>query len=93
MHIQKHTHTSTHLQSAHICNKHTKEVATTWHKSLVERGEKKLLFETKALHTHKKGEKRKRKRKCQTTPIFTNLKKRIRIHTAFDKATRLFFTK
>jgi len=53
---------SIHTQ-AHIYNQHTKEVVTTRHKSLVERGEEKLLFETKALHTHKKGGKRKRKKK------------------------------
>jgi len=52
-------------------NQHTREMATTRHRSLVEKGEKKafvrdksLWFET--LHT-------KQNPKYQETPIFTNL--------------------
>jgi len=47
-------------------NQHTKGMATTRHRSLVERGGRKALLET--LHTQQK--------KCQKKPIFTNLKKR-----------------
>jgi len=45
-------------------------VATTRHRSLVERGEEKHLFETKALHTHTKGvEKEKKKKMLEKTDI------------------------
>jgi len=45
-------------------------MATTRHRSLVERGRRRALLE--ALHTHKK----RFTKKCQENPIFTNLKKR-----------------
>jgi len=45
---------------------HTIGMATTRHKSLVERGGRKAVLET--LHTHKK--------KSPKKPIFTNLKER-----------------
>jgi len=57
-------------------------MATTRHRSLVERGGRKALLET--LLT---------KEKCQEKPIYTNLKKKIRAHRASCKATRLFLTK
>jgi len=44
-------------------------MATTRHRSLAERGERKVLLET--LHTEKKQEKKRQKKL-----IFTNLKKR-----------------
>jgi len=47
-------------------NQHTRGMATTRHRSLVERGGRKALLET--LHTQKKNVRKK--------PIFTNLKKR-----------------
>jgi len=53
-------------------NQHTRGMATTRHRSLVERGGRKALLET--LHTHTK--KKTRKKKCQKKPMFTNLKKR-----------------
>ena len=59
-----HAHTEAHTHK-HMYNQHTREIATTRHRSLVERGGRKALFET--LHTKKK--------KCQKKPIFTNLKK------------------
>jgi len=78
MHIQRHTHTSTHVQSAHKRNGDTfhshggylqlqprdRKRLPAGHRSLVERGGRKALLET--LHT---------KKKCQKKPIFTNLKK------------------
>jgi len=48
-------------------NQHTRGMATTRHRSLVERGERKILPETS--HTPKK---------IQENPIFTNLKKRFK---------------
>jgi len=45
MHIQRHTHTSTHVQSAH------KRHGDNRHRSLVERGGRKALLEI--LHTPK----------------------------------------
>jgi len=47
-------------------NQYTRVMATTRHRSLVERGGRKALLET--LHTTKK---------CLEKPIFTNLKKKI----------------
>jgi len=44
---------------------HTRGMATTRHRSLVERGGRKALIET--LHTPKN-------KKCQEKPIFTDLK-------------------
>jgi len=52
-------------------NQHTRAMATTRHRSPVERGGIKALLET--LHTHKKIITKKNVRK---NPIFTNLKKR-----------------
>ena len=39
--------------------------------------DERILLETTALQTHKKGEKGKKKNKCQKKLIFTNLKKRV----------------
>jgi len=47
-------------------NQHTRGMATTRHRSLVERGGRKALLQT--LHTHKK-------KKIQKKPVFTNLKR------------------
>jgi len=55
------TYRGTHTQP-HMYNQHTRGMATTRHRSLVERGGRKALLET--LHTH-------------TKKIFTNLKKRL----------------
>ena len=53
MHIQRHTHTQ-----AHMYNQHTRGMATTMHRSLVERGGRKAFVRDKDLaHTHKKGKK------------------------------------
>ena len=51
---------------------HTRGMATTRHRSLVERGGRKALSETLHTHTHTKNT----KKKCEKKPIFTNLKKR-----------------
>ena len=59
MHIQRHKQCHT---QAHMYHQHTRGMATTRHRSLVERGGRKALLET--LHTQKKK------------TIFTNLKKR-----------------
>jgi len=70
-------------------NQHTREMATTRHRSLVERGERKAFVRDKGLaHQKKRGIKNVRK-----NPIFTNLKKRIQAHRASSKATGLFLTK
>jgi len=62
-------------------------MATTRHRSLVERGGRKAFVKDKGLaHTHKKKNVRKK-------PVLTNLKKRIRAHRASSKATRIFLTK
>ena len=68
LHIFTCTYRSTHTQ-AHMYNQHTKGMATTRHRSLVERGGRKALLET--LHTHKNKPKKNQKK-----PIFTNQKKR-----------------
>jgi len=63
-------------------------MVTTRHRSLVERGGRKAFFRDKGLaHKKEKG------KKMSETPIFTNLKKRIRAHIASSKATRVFLTK
>jgi len=65
LHIFTCTYRGAHTQ-AHMYNQHTRGMATTRHRSLVERGGRKALLET--LHTPKK--------KSQNKPILTNLKKR-----------------
>jgi len=72
LHISTCTYRGTHTQ-AHIYNQHTRGMATTRHRSPVERGRRKGLLET--LHTHKKRKKKKEKI-FRENPIFTNLKKR-----------------
>jgi len=64
LHIFTCTYRGTHTQ-AHIYNQHTRGIATTRHRSLVERGGRKTFLKT--LHTQKR---------IQENPIFTNLKKR-----------------
>ena len=83
-HTEAHTH-------KHTCTISTQEEwgqpgTEAWLRGVQER----LLLETKSLHT-----KRKKEKKCQENPIFTNLKKRIRAYRASSKATslRLFLTK
>jgi len=66
LHIFTCTYRGTHTQ-AHMYHQQTRGMATTRHRSLVERGGRKALLET--LHTHKKEKVRKK-------PIFTHLKKR-----------------
>jgi len=63
-------------------NQHTRGMATTRHRSLVERGGRKALLET--LHTQKKM--------SEKTDIHESEEK-IRAHEASSKATRLFLTK
>jgi len=91
MHIQsfKCTYRSTHAQ-AHMYNQHTRQMATTMHRSLVWRGRRKAFVRDKGLaHTTKRG-----KKNGQKNPTFTNLKKKIRAHRASSrKATRLFLTR
>ena len=65
IHIFTCTYRGTHTQ-AHMYNQHTRGMATTRRRSLVERGGRKALLET--LHTQQKNIRKK--------PIFTNLKKR-----------------
>jgi len=52
-------------------NQHTREMATTRHGSLVERGGRKAFVRDKGLAQKKKGNK-----KCQKNPIFRNLEKK-----------------
>jgi hypothetical protein len=72
-------------------NQHTRERATTRHRSLVERGGEKAFLRDKGLARKKRKE--KKKTKCQEKPTFTNLKKGIRALRPSSKATRLFLTK
>ena len=65
LHIFTCTYRGTNTQVP-IYNQHTRGMATTRHRSLVERGGRKALLES--LHTQKKNVRKK--------PIFTNLKKR-----------------
>jgi len=58
-------------------NQHTRGVATTRHRSLVQRGQRKAFDRDQGLAHQKKREKYFRE-----NPIFTNLKKRIRAHRA-----------
>ena len=70
-------------------NQHARGMATTRHRSLVERGRRKAFVRDKGLaHT-----KRQKGKKMSENPIFTNVKKRIRAHGASSKATRLFLPK
>jgi len=77
-----HAHTETNTQ-AHMYNQHTRGMATTRHRSLVERGGRKALLET--LHTHQK--------QMSGKPDIHESKEKIRAHRASSKATRLFLTK
>ena len=66
LHIFTCTYRGTHAQ-AHRYNQHTRGIATTRHRSLVERGGRKAFVRDKGLaHTRKGGKK----------TIFTNLKKK-----------------
>jgi len=66
-------------------NQRTREMATTRHRSLVERSGRKAFVRDKDFAPQRKNVRKK--------PIFTNLKKRIRAHRASSKATRIFFMK
>ena len=56
MHIQRNTHTQ-----AHMYSQHTREMATTRHRSLVERGGRRAFVRDKGLApTKKKGKKGKK---------------------------------
>jgi len=71
-------------------NQHTRGMATTRHRSLVERGGRKALETKKGLaHKKQKGV----KKDVRKNPIFTNLKTRIQANRASSKAIRLFLTK
>ena len=66
MHIQRHTHTSTHVQSAHKRNSDNQAQEPGWE------GRKKIFVRDLA-HTH--TQKKNRKKTHQRKLIFTNLKK------------------
>jgi len=51
-------------------------MATTRHRSLVETGGRKAFFRDKGLAHAQKGKRKKKKKKCQENPIFTNLEKK-----------------
>ena len=96
MHIQRHTHTSTYV------HQHTRGMATTRHRSLVERGGRKALLET--LHTDKKKKPikicqkktgKKQTKLCQkkTGKNRNESQGKIRAHRPSRKANRLFLTK
>ena len=61
LHIFTCTYRGTHTQ-ARIYNQHTIGMATTRHRSLIERGGRNAFVREKALHTHKKGEKQCQKK-------------------------------
>jgi len=79
MHIQRHTHTSTHVQSAHKRNSDNQAQEPGWE------GRKKGSVRDLA-YTHKK-------KKCQKKTYIHESKEKIRAHGASSKATRLFLTK
>jgi len=81
LHIFTCTYRGPHTQ-AHMYNQHTRGMASTRHRSLLERGGRKALLET--LHTQKNVRKK---------PIHTDLKEKIRAHRASSKAARLFLMK
>jgi len=83
MHIQRHTHTSTHVQSAYKRNGDNQAQEPGLE------GRKKGFVRDPA-HNQKKKE---QKKNGQKKTIFTNLKEKIRAHKASSKATRLFLTK
>ena len=83
LHIFTCMYRGTHTQ-AHMYNQNTRGMATTRHRSLVERGGRKVFVRDKGpAHTKKKNVRKK--------PIIANLKKRIRAHRVSSKATRIFF--
>jgi len=78
MHIQRHTHTSTHVQSAHKRNRDNQVQepgSERWKKGFV-----RDLAHIK-------------KNKCQGKPDIHESKEQIRSHRASSKASRLFLTK
>ena len=77
MHIQRHIHTRTYVQSAHKRNGDNQAQEPGW-----ERRKKGFVGDLAHTQTQKKT--------SETKPIFTNLKEKIRAHRASSKATRLF---
>jgi len=73
-------------------NQHKRGMATTRHRSLIEKGRRRAFVRDKGL-THTKEKAKKKETKRQQKPIFTNLKTRIRAHKASSKATRPFLMK
>jgi len=92
------TYTFSHAHAEAHTHKHTRIISTQeeWRQpdtgAWLRGEEERPLLETKALHTHKKGEK-KGGGNVSKKPLFTSLEKKIRAHRAFSKATRLFLTK
>jgi len=82
LHIFTCTYRGTHTQ-AYMYNQHTRGMATTRHRSLVEGDGRKALLETLHTHTQNKSDK----------PDIHESKEKIRAHRASSKATRLFLTK
>jgi len=82
LHIFTCTYRGTHTH-AYMYNQHTRGMATTRHRSLVERGGRKALLKT--LNTHQK--------KMSGKTDIHESKEKIRAHRASNKATRLFLTK
>jgi len=73
-------------------NQHTRGMARTRHRSLVEKGGRKAFVRDKDL-AHQTNKNKRREKNVRKKLIFTNLKKKIRAHRASSKATRLFLTK
>jgi len=69
-------------------NQHARGMATTRHRSLVERGGRKAFVRNKIAHTQKMENKMSEENRYSMT-----LKKKIPAHRASSKATRLFVTK
>ena len=86
LHIFTCTYRGTHAH-AHMYNQHTRGMATTRHRSLVERGGRKAFVRDKDIAHTQKG------KNIRENPKFTTVKKKIRAHRASSKATRLFPTK
>ena len=81
-HIQRHTHKSTHVQSAHKRNGDNQAQEPGWE------GQKKSFVRHLA-HTHKTN---KQAKKCQKKPDIRESQEKIRTHKASSKAIRLFLT-
>jgi len=82
LHVFTCTYRGSHTQ-AHMYNQHTRGMATTRRRSLIERGGRKALLET--LHAKKQYQ--------EKTDIHESKNTKIRAHRASSKATRLFLKK